>query len=168
MPEKATGDLLADQVKPGSLHRWPGEESVGLYPGLVVSDGEHSRVTGSITVGRTRLPLWAFISEVIRHGFADGAQDYYSVTNWEDFGEDDAAEFFYQLTELRGEFGRLLLVLADAERCESNGGGRRAWYQTKRHRKRVGDQLRRCLAVLEAQDRSASDDTQLDSEGEEA
>ena len=125
--------------------REPSEESVGLYPGLVVCDG---RVSGSITVGRTRLPVWAFIGWVVEAGFEVAARDYYDERDYEEFGADAAASFFHHLMELRGEFGRLLLVLADAERCEARGYGP-PWWQTKRHRKRVGDQLRRCLEVLD-------------------
>jgi hypothetical protein len=46
--------------------REPSEESVDLYPGLVVHDG---RVSGSITTGRSRLPLWAFMFVAIRDGW---------------------------------------------------------------------------------------------------
>jgi hypothetical protein len=118
------------------IHRSPAEESVGLYPGLVVHDG---RKTGAITVGRSRLPLWA-----IGVDFPD----------WDDYAEPyeltrgEAVTFVHDLLELRGEFARLLLVLADAERCERTGAGR-AWWLTKRHRKRVAAQLRRCLDTLE-------------------
>lgn len=130
-------------------HRTPGEETVGLYPGLVVSDGDHSRVTGSITVGRTRLPVWAFIGSVIERGW-DETHDYYDEDGkYEaEFGKAEASAFFHYLMQHRGEFGRLLLILADAERCNPNF--RRTWWETKRHRKRVGDQLQRCLALLDA------------------
>lgn len=130
-----------------SVHRHPGEESIDLYPGLVVSDGQHSRVTGSITAGRSRLPLWAFMGQAIQFGWDEEVAYNYEP---EEYGwtKEQAAAFIHHLMELRGEFGRLLLVLADAERCEANGG-RRPWWSTKRHRKRVADQLRRCLEVLE-------------------
>ena len=42
--------------------RNPAEESLGLYPGLVVDDGRQS---GSITVGQSRLPLWSFIGTAL-------------------------------------------------------------------------------------------------------
>ena len=136
---------LAEAMK-GTPWRYPDEESVDLYPGLVVCDG---RVSGSITVGRSRLPLWAFIGSAISDGW-DAVEAGYSPTEHYGFTEQDLAGFLYDLLEQRGEFGRLLLVLADAERCErTRGGFGKAWWETKRHRKRVADQLRRCLAALE-------------------
>lgn len=136
----------------GMLDRWPGEESIDLYPGLVVSDGQHRRVSGSITVGRTRLPLWAFLPQTVREGWTE-AGDYYHEGDEQVFGREAAVEFVAALLELRGEFGRLLLVLADAERRETRGG-RKAWFATKLHRKRVRRQLERCIAVLDAQETS--------------
>lgn len=125
------------------IWRHPPEESDDLYPGLTVSD---NRVTGSITVGRSRLPVWAFVSEAVTHGW-DSAEHFYEPSEY-GMDAEDLGTFLYRLMELRGEFGRLLLLLADAERCESLSG-HRPWWKTKRHRKRVGDQLRRCLATLE-------------------
>lgn len=125
--------------------RDPGEESVGLYPGLVVHD---LRVTGSITIGRTRLPLWAIIGEYCSNGW-DGVLNGWDYIETEyGFTNEDLARFLYCLLEQRGEFGRLLLLIADAERCEQFGA-RKAWWETKRHRKRISGQLRRCLAALE-------------------
>lgn len=99
--------------------REPAEESLDLYPGLVVHDG---RVNGSITAGRSRLPLWCFVSTAVRDGWDDVEHSWepsrHGMTG-EMFGE-----FLYDLLELRGEFGRLLLVLADAERREGELRGR--------------------------------------------
>lgn len=139
--------------------REPDEESLDLYPGLVVHDG---RVSGSITFGPTRLPLWA---PVLR--FEDALEDYGA-----DPAEVQAAEcFLHDLLEMRGEFGRLLLVLADAERRDSEREdealepygpvvditpGRPGavelpppWWHDADLRAPVIDQLRRCLAALE-------------------
>lgn len=120
-------------------HRRPGEESVGLYPGLVVSDGEHSRQSGSITVGRTRLPLWAFIGDAVRSGWGVTGGYYDEGGEYErTFGRDAAGRFVSALADLRGEFGRLLLLLADPR-----------WQTQKRRRKQLAVQMRRCLAKLE-------------------
>lgn len=131
----------------GTPWRHPAEES-HLYPGLCLSD---DRVTGSITVGCSRLPLWAFVSWL-----ADDNLGWEEVVNSWDYIEteygwtaDKMGDFLHDLMEQRGEFGRLLLILADAERCERRSPRREAWWDTKKHRKRVADQLRRCLAVLE-------------------
>lgn len=129
--------------------REPAEESDDLYPGLCVHDGRQS---GSITVGCSRLPVWAFIWPAIVHGWDQEAEWGYEPSQY-GWDADKMGAFLHNLMELRGEFGRLLLVLADAERCERvrprwDGP---AWWETKKHRKRVADQLRRCLAVLEAQ-----------------
>lgn len=117
--------------------REPDEESTDLFPGLVVHDG---RVSGSITFGPTRMPLWASYVEWPE------VEDGYNVTPEQ---HKAAQSFARNLFELRGEFARLLLVMADAERCEGRRNNMRYWWETKKHRKRVADQLRRCLAVVE-------------------
>lgn len=124
--------------------REPDAESVDLYPGLVVHDG---RVTGSITVGQSRLPVWAFISEAIINGW-ESANEGYDVEKTYGWTADDMAKFFYYLMEQRGEFGRLVLLLADCERMDRPA---RPWWGTKKHRKRMADQLRRCLEIMEAE-----------------
>ena len=122
--------------------REPREETVGLYPGLVVNDGCQ---TGSITIGRSRLPLWAIIPDYCEGGW-DAVLDYEPPG---DFTNEDLKHFLVDLLNLRGEFGRLLLVLADAERLEAKRGDLTSWWETKRHRERVADQLRRCLRVVD-------------------
>lgn len=101
------------------LWREPDEESTDLYPGLVVHDG---RQAGSITVGQSRLPLWC-APHYLARGWTDFAREYgpdddeeaiYGVTL------SDIAAFMHNLFEMRGEFGRLLLVLANAERVEGD------------------------------------------------
>lgn len=124
--------------------RAPSEES-HLYPGLCLHDG---RVSGSITVGCTRLPLWAIVTTAIRDGW-DSVEDGWSPGTY-GYTADDLAGFLYDLLEQRGEFGRLLLLLADAERRERGGSGP-AWWQTKRHRKRIREQLQRCIDALDAE-----------------
>lgn len=94
--------------------REPREETVDLYPNLVVHDG---RQAGSVTVGRSRLPLWCFIAEAVRSGW-DEVEASYEPTKHYGFTEDDLIDFLHDLLEARGEFGRLLLALANAERLE--------------------------------------------------
>lgn len=150
------------------MWREPAEESVDLYPGLVVHDG---RRTGSITIGQSRLPL-----EVIAHA-AIGSRWGYVEAGWEpscyDFDDGDLREFLSCLLEVRGEFARLLLVLADAERREfdrqerheeehwrtAHVHGERVcecmvpplppWHEDEELRAPVVDQLRRCLDLLD-------------------
>lgn len=124
--------------------RQPGVESDDLYPGLSVHD---SRVTGSIVVDHSRLPLWAFVWNAVNEGWEEVERGY-SPTEHYGYTANDLGRFLYNLLEQRGEFGRLLLVLADAE---AHDRGDRPWWETKRHRRRVADQLRLCLAKLEAQ-----------------
>ena len=125
----------------GTPYRRPAEES-HLYPGLCLAD---NRVTGSITVGCSRLPLWAFAGwdwDEVVHGWDYIEKDY----GWTHAKQ---AGFLHDLLQNRGEFGRLLLLLADAERCEhARGGWNKPWWETKRHPKRVAAQLRRCLEGL--------------------
>lgn len=122
-------------------HPWnnPGEHDK-LYPGLSVND---HRVNGSINVGNTRLSLWAFLPGVVRQGweFAVGS---YSADEY-GWNADACAAFVGNLLEQRGDFARLLLVLADVERRERKV----AWWDKKADRKRVAEALRRCLAVVE-------------------
>lgn len=123
--------------------REPGEETENLYPGLVVHDG---RVSGSITVGRSRLPLWAFVWTALIQGWDEVERGWEpSQYGWT---ADKTGEFLHHLLEMRGEFGRLLLMLAEAERTENEMGD--PWWQDDAVRERVVEQLRRCLAVLEA------------------
>lgn len=92
--------------------RIPDEESEDLYPGLVVHDG---RVTGSLTIGPSRLPVWAVIAHLCRGGWDYVLEGWPYVEEDYDFGERDINRFLYNLTNLRGEFARLLAVLAGAE-----------------------------------------------------
>lgn len=81
------------------------------YPGLWVHDG---RVTGSITAGQTRLPLWAIIGTAILNGW-DEVEDGWEPT----CTAEELADFLHDLLQARGEFARLLLALANAERVEA-------------------------------------------------
>lgn len=106
------------------------------YPGLVVWD---ARVSGSVTLGDTRLPVWApsYMSNV----------EAYSVTPAEaEEYEERLTLFLHDLLEQRGEFARLLCVLADVER--KSRPGMKGWWDVKRSRRRVVDQLYRCLDSL--------------------
>lgn len=121
-----------------AIWRNPPEETLGLYPGLVVAD---DRVSGSITLGQTRLPLWAIpVAFLEWEEYADGEE---GVT------QTQAADFVHDLLELRGEFGRLLLVLANGERLERRSGPYDPWWERPRARQRVVAQLKRCLSALE-------------------
>lgn len=100
--------------------RNPAEESLGLYPGLVVDDGRQS---GSITVGQSRLPLWSFIGTALALGWEEVERGW-SPTEHYGFTEDDLSGFLHHLLNVRGEFGRLLLVLANAERLEDDRSDR--------------------------------------------
>lgn len=131
--------------------RVPDEESVDLYPGLTVHDG---RVSGSITVGQSRLPLWAFSGWMLENGWDEVIKGWpYIEGPGYEWTAEKMSEFIHYLTEMRGEFGRLLLVLADAERLEEkrNSFGK-AWWQTKKHRKRVRAQLVRCIEALDSEE----------------
>ncbi len=118
--------------------REPPEETTDLYPGLVVCD---ARVTGSITFGRSRLPVWCVTSldrekDLARYGWTT----------------ERFMEFVYHLLNAaRGDLGRLLLVLADVERRseEQLEGGNDGWW-TGRDRTAIANALRAALAHVEA------------------
>jgi hypothetical protein len=89
------------------------------YPGFVVHDG---RVTGSITVGHSRLPLWCLINTMVDAGYSTTVEDYPTLSTYAT--ADDIASFLYDLLEHRREFARLLCVLADVERQKREAGER--------------------------------------------
>lgn len=137
----------ATECIPPPIWRHPAEESTDLYPGMVVHDG---RVTGSITAGRTRLPLWCLVRSVVDGGFAAAEKEYHIAGT--ELTADSLAKFLYCLLEQRGEFGRLLCVLADVERLEIEREEKehtdRAWWEDADLRQRVLEQLDRCRAAL--------------------
>jgi len=130
---------------PRGVWREPPEETSGLYPGLVVHD---SRVSGSITFGPSRLPVWAVIGDLVQGGWPAVEGDYEpSRYSWD---REQLAAFLYHLLDLRGEFARLILVLADAERAEESRGPRgKPWWEVRTRREAVRRELRRCLATLD-------------------
>ena len=83
------------------------------YPGFVVHD---RRVTGSITTGHSRLPVWCLINTMINAGYSAAAEDYPTLSTYATAAE--IGSFLYDLLEHRREFARLLCVLADVERRE--------------------------------------------------
>jgi hypothetical protein len=83
------------------------------YPGFVVDDG---RVSGSITMGHSRLPLWCVIQIIVKAGYRAALRSHPDIVNRAT--ADEIGWFLYDLLENRKEFGRLLCVLADVERRE--------------------------------------------------
>lgn len=134
--------------------RDPAEETVDEYPGLVVHDG---RQVGAITVGRSRLPLSRAAWHLAK-GWCDFSDEYHDgsglVYGW---GDGDVARFLSYLFEHRGEFGRLILTLADVERIEAERAEALAdeghpwlpWWDMPDLAGRVADQLNRCLAAID-------------------
>jgi len=118
-----------------------GTETHG-FPKLMVHD---NIVSGSISVRNTRLPLWAIITTAINEGW-EAVERGWSPTGGYGYSKEDLAHFLYCLLEQRGEFGRLLLLLANVERPEYNGG--LAWWDIPSARQRVIKQLQRCLDAL--------------------
>ena len=133
------------------LRREPPEETTE-YPGLVVNDG---RAFAALAIGPTRQTFWCLAGFLARGGWPavlelwpDLEQPPYS------WSEPQMALFLESLLDQRGEFARLLGVLADAERRDAERGRAGAatpWYQRRTQRTRVAGALRRCLAALEAE-----------------
>lgn len=126
-------------------------ESNDIYPGLTVYE---SRVGGSITAGPTRLPLWCLIADLVDGGIKEVERSYDLKRTG--LTGDDLSGFLYHLLEQRGEFGRLLCVLADVERLaderyqKSNTPGETTpWWNDAESVDRVKEQLRLCLQRLE-------------------
>ena len=144
--------------RPGPWRK-PGELSADVYPGLSVWD---DRVTGSITLNDSRLPLWAFVWTAVRDGW-DTVEDSWEPGATYGYGHDDFGSFLVDLLELRGEFGRLVCMLANAERIEreqeptvigDDGHGNPvaemdpAWWERPDLCEPIVVQLRRCIDTL--------------------
>ena len=112
------------------------------FPKLMVHD---DIVSGSINVRGTRLPLWAIISTAINEGW-EQVEGGWSPTKDYGYSKGDLAHFLYCLLEQRGEFGRLLLLLARVER--QGGCFDLSWWEAKNTRNRVIKQLQRCIDAL--------------------
>jgi hypothetical protein len=145
---------VAERRRPTPRRPWTWREpeaETEEYPGLFVDD---ARVSGSITTGRTRMPLWCLPWPLVQGGWAEVRK------GWDDIEQppfswdaDKMAGFLSDLLEHRGELARLLLVLADVERREREREDRsrapvRAWWERRQDRARVAAQLRRCLVAL--------------------
>lgn len=93
------------QRENGSRHvgvwRQPAEETDDLYPGLCVHDG---RVTGSITIGPTRLPLWTILPTLIEEDWEAVRENWPTV---DDYGwtAQDTERFLSRLMQMRGSLG---------------------------------------------------------------
>jgi hypothetical protein len=118
------------------------------YPGFVIHNG---RVTGSITLGHSRMPLWAPISTMIHAGYQA------AVESWPSLPKEGSAKaiglFLQDLFQQRQEFGRLLCVLADVERRERETrrkGSRQPWFAHTENVERARATLHNCLQHLDS------------------
>ena len=136
-----------DSAKKFSALRQPAEETEGLYEGLCVCD---NRVSGSITVGPSRLPLWAFVGTIVTDGWETVVSE---EDGWpymeESYGwtQQMTSDFLYYAMQSRGEFGRLTLLMAEMNRrSEANEA---AWLLDADNRQQMKAQLQKCLDALE-------------------
>jgi len=132
-----------------AVGRTPPERSDDLYPGLSVWG---DRVSGSITIKDSRLPLWAIVFSAVDAGWAR-VEAGWSPTETYGYTSEDLAVFLSDLLEMRGEFGRLLLMLADAVRAEraeqdENAPWPDPWWQMPEITGPIVDQLHRCIESL--------------------
>ena len=114
------------------------------YPGFVVHDG---RVSGSITLGHSRLPIWCFVQDLVDGGYDTASENYPSLPSHA--SSDEIGSFLHDLLEHRREFARLICVLADVERRERearwNRYGPKAVFQlggTLQNREELGPAVR--------------------------
>ena len=127
--------------------RQPAEETEDLYEGLCVCD---DRVSGSITVGPTRLPLWAFVGTIITENWeAVAGEDGEFPQVEKDYGwtQQMMSDFLYHLMQPRGEFGRLVLLLAEMNRRTE--ADKSPWLLDADNRQQMKAQLQKCLDALE-------------------
>lgn len=120
------------------------------FPKLSLND---NRVTGSITVRETRLPLWAIITTAISEGWEQVKRGW-DIEEHYGYNKEDLAHFLYCLLEQRGEFGRLLMLLARVEDTETDEV---AWWEKPNSRNRVIKQLQRCLDTLTEKEENNTD-----------
>lgn len=150
--------------------REPYEETED-YPGFVVHDG---RVAGALTIGRSRLPLYSILPDSLTESSVAHAAEAFGT----DITRDEVLGFLCDLLSgVRGEFARLLLAIANAERLEQEREdeilaaadtegtglvditpGREGavqlpppWWDDPVLRAPVASQLLRCLDALEGQ-----------------
>ena len=119
------------------IWREPPEESVDIYPGLVVRD---NRVSGSITIRQSRLPLWTLIGTAIQEDWTS-VQEGWNVADY-NYSAEELADFLYHLLESRGEFARLILELANAHKQND------FWWIEEEICEKVGVRLQNCLDSL--------------------
>ena len=115
------------------------------YPLLFIHDNVQA---GSITFGRTRLPVWAPRWEIV------DLDEYVTDAEPHDEWKDTAEAFVRDLLDQRRDFARLLLAVADAQRqergWESHDWGQPfGWERDDDLKAPVVEALRRCLAALE-------------------
>ena len=130
-----------------SILRKPAEESVDLYPGLCVCD---DRVSGSITAGQTRLPLWAFVGTVVNEGWEHVVSEEEGWPYMEEaysWTQQKTSDFLYHLMQPRGEYGRLVLLLAEMNRVSEEND--ESWVLNADRRRQMREQLQRCLDALQ-------------------
>src|SRR3990167_2493197 len=128
--------------------RDPSEETQE-YPGLFVSD---ERITGSITLGQSRLPIWCFLYTVLIEGWDEAKVNWPSIKDY-NFTKEDLAAFLTNLVHVRGDFGRLLLAIANAERLEEKRADTDdimapSWWEDPELKAPVIELLRKCLSIL--------------------
>ncbi len=125
------------------IWRNPAIESTNIYDGLVVQD---NRVGGSITVRSSRLPLWTLIRTAIQENWGV-VQESWDVNQY-NYSAEEFSEFLYNLLEARGEFARLLLEIAHANRENIH------WWTDRALSERVRDQLQICADSLDTDGRT--------------
>jgi hypothetical protein len=126
----------------------PGTED---YPGLVVCEGYRR---GSIRTKDRGLELWCWIYELVTQADWDGVNRDYEPG----ISPDDFARFLVNLLNHRGEFGRLVCVLADVERWEVEGEDNDRfvpWWRDSDQRARLRAALLECVAALDEEEADA-------------
>lgn len=109
------------------------------YPGLFVWN---ARCSGQATIGQSRLPLYGVLPGALLWGWGDAQSKYPHLGAGGPF-----ADFLERLLEARGEFARLLCVLADVERQTE---GITDWRDDSNAVNRVRTHLLCCLRDLNA------------------
>lgn len=142
----------------------PGYKGDDIYPGFGCDDGMRA---GGINIGNTRQLVHDLIGSILEGGWDEAETDYGTQT----CTDREYGRFLHDLLDMRGEFGRLLLLLAAAVRiavikddakvnahwaeahpgaqmCDCMAIDHLAWWEDPEVYGPVVEQLRRCLNVL--------------------
>jgi hypothetical protein len=123
------------------------------YPGLIVCN---ARMAGQITYTRSRLPVSTAFPYVLMGGWAEFEAGWDCIESDYGWTAERLGQFLDRLFEHRGEFARLLCVLADVQRVADEADEvdadfwPKSWYEMPEQCERVRAALAACFDTVES------------------